>query len=311
MPTITLAPFADLKSKDQASAAALKPGAWVVNGERELEETTELRGWDYGTPLVLSREIVIDCDALQECCGLGHGAALCVTALWGSGGAYDAWEVAAGTRLTVTPGESRLIQLTFRVPSDHLAGVLKVATRVVLESHGRNPRGGAATELGNVLWEDASSLRLEGTAARVSVTTEDFRERFGEREAAAAWTVSFAPDWLHTHPSVGLQVVFNKLSETVIAAIRDQRPGPREKTIRSAVAFDVGRQMLARALADEEGFDDHSQFEKDTSGSAVQARLRTLFPGMSVSKVRAMYREEADRFERLLQSHHKLFAKSA
>jgi hypothetical protein len=309
MASLVLSPFPDLMS-ESTTGSAVSASDWIINGEKSLDEVTELSGWDYGTPLTLRRDFTLDCASVLDACGLGKGAVVCVATIWGTGGAFEAWEPGSGTRIELNPGESRTFELTLSVPSPALAGVLKVTTHIVLESAGANPKPEAARILGSVLWEQRARLELEGTASRLSVTVADFRERYGDGEGDAVWTIQTSPDWLSCHPSVGLQIVFNKLNQKVVDSIRQHRPGPKEKAIRSTIAFDVGRLILLRALADVDGFDDHAQFEEGTTGASIKARLKSLFPGLSIGQIRTLQQDEADRFERLLQAHHQLFAGS-
>ena len=299
-------PFPDLNEEDISVRQAISAEPWSVEsqiGNIAIREQAVLPGWDYGVLLSFKREMILDSNAIMTACGLGERTVVLLSALWGSGGDYEIRERSAGARIELIPDQNPQVQLAFTVPGHSLAGRLNLATYLVLEKSGNDPCPGAASTTGSILWNDEATLELEGSGNRVSIVIEDFKDRYGEYELNASWTIGYSSDWLSMQQSAGLQIAFNSRHERVLAAVRRQHPGTEDKLIRSSIRMDIGRQVLIRALSDEIGFKDDIGFEPGTVGASLKILIGVVFKHMTIDQIRDLQHGESDRFERLLQAY--------
>jgi hypothetical protein len=196
--------------------------------------------------------------------------------------------------------EPSVIDVSFVVPGGRLASELVLTTALVLESRGGKAGPTSASAPGSRLWSDEVTVALEGTGPRLPVVLVDLDP------PGSAWSLQAAAEWLYSHPSAALHVLVNRKREDICRALLSRPPDDKDRLVRSALKFDVGRQMIERAL-DDEDFDDDASFGPQSCGEALRQRLRIIFAGLSIEEVRAFRTTERERYERQLQASHHLF----
>jgi hypothetical protein len=100
----------------------------------------------------------------------------------------------------------------------------------------------------------------------------------------------------------------NRRNEAVRAAIESNRPDRAEQAIVATIYADVARQLVRFALSSEEfvdrvtGAGGQCPFEKETTGYALWALLKQLFPEYSVEALQGQLTSTPEHFDTLLQA---------
>jgi len=295
MPSLLLPPFPVVTSSEDAESS-VQASAWEVNG-RELAGDT-LGGWDYSVDLQLRRTMNLSLAEIREQTGIGSSSSLRVVALWSTGAGYEVRECGFSGEVSLQDGPRRL-EIEVTVPGTELASALVLNTLVVLERRAGRAAPGSARDPGDILWRDDYAVTIEGEGPRMPVLVVDIDPD------DAAWAVRTRADWLDSHPSVGVHVLINKKREDIVKAVHSNPPSEKERMVRSAMLFDVGRQLVERAL-DDEGFDDDAVYAPNTCGLAMSGRVRSTF-GRDISEVRLMRNSEPEEYNAALQAGLRLF----
>jgi hypothetical protein len=298
MASLTLPPFHVLSDVGETHEPGVVASEWEING-RSLEDAT-LPGWDYGVDILARRRVRIATATIREQTRLGAGTVLRIVATWSTGAGFECREVGFASEVILDNSDVS-VEIEFPIPGASLAVAVVLSTQLVLAR--RSPRcgAGAAIQPGSLLWQDDSAVTIEGTGPRVPVLVVDLDPK------ETAWSVSTTHDWLNAHPSVGVLVNVNRERDDIVRALLSEPPGDRDVAIRSALFFDVGRQLVERALSDEDFVDD-AGYAPQTCGLALTNRIRALFAGRSLEQVRALRLDDPEEFNRLLQAGHNLFA---
>ena len=296
MPSLVLAPFL-VTNRVTDDAVTAEP--WLINGEAPADDV--LKGWDYGTDIQAHRDLEIRGDLFLVQTGLGSGSVIRIVALWSTGTGYEHGESGFTRALKIDDSAAPVrVEVDFPLVGSNLAGALSIVTLVVLEKRAGKCRDGAAWQAGSILWRDEYTLALEGIGPRMPILMVDLEP------ADTAWAVRTREDWLHSHPSIGVQVLVNRKRADIVRALLATPPGDKDRLVRSALRFDVGRQLIERALSDDQ-LDNDSVFAPQTCGAAIVQRLRAIFPQRSVEEVRAFQETEPEQFNAEVQASHRLF----
>jgi hypothetical protein len=297
MPSVTLSPFRVLDDAEEQTGVVC--GDWELNGRSG--DTGVLSGWDYSIDIVARREVRLTCEVVRGATGLAPNSIVRVSVLWSTGAGFESRECGFYREIRLDQEDGRL-DVEVRIPGASLAGAVVLTTVVSLVRRGAKSRHGAAGEAGSILWQDEHAVSVEGIGPRMPVAILDLEPE------GAAWTVRTTDDWLTAHPSVGVHVLLNRRRHDVVKAFRANPPGESDTLIRSALFFDVGRQLIERALEDEE-FDEDAPFPPQTCGRAIRSRIRTVFQ-RTIEEVRTLKAMEPEEFNAVLQSGHSLFKTS-
>lgn len=174
--------------------AVIELGAWKTADGTPISEH-DGDSWSPGTGLRLQRAIDLGDDQLgvRQRLGVAAGGTVGVAARWTCRETFMAGVHTTGP-LPVPLVESTVLELD--VPAE-IAGSLEVETCVVVTWSGDRPTG--AIPDGALIWSDGWSIGrnertvlLEGSEARIPVSTVSFAERFG-RPSRAIWAVDLDP----------------------------------------------------------------------------------------------------------------------
>src|SRR5882724_5940545 len=297
MPSVTVCPFPDLQSVALEHPAVIASD-WELNGEER--PGAMLKGWDYGTDVTASRRIKLDVPAARIASGLSANSTLRVAVLWSTGAGFEARELGFSSRVQLSGDDPRVVEVSLVIPGERLASAFALTTEIVLEARGTRSGQSSAIEIGSRLWSDDVTIALEGSGPRLPVVLVELDP------PDSAWSLRSTAEWLYSHPSAAIHVLVNRRREDICRALLSRPPDEKDRLVRSALKFDIGRQMIERAL-DDQDFDDDAAFGPQTSGEAIRQRLRIVFPGLSIEEVRAFRSTERERYERQLQASHQLF----
>ena len=290
-------------------------GQWASAEGDLYQDRAAVEGWDYSTPLELTRTVHFSGERLRAACGLGNGAEVSISAEW-------EWK-APGTLAylrgvsgeifheTLEEGQERRVTVKLVIPGDKAGATLLLTTRVSLHKAGATPGPVAASLPGSSLWSDEVRIVLEGEAARMPVALVDFEKLSGAGlHQSANWRVDIQGDALELPVSQGIHVLLNSTRDEVKRALVG-KPEPGDQfgeAVRSTLKFDVGRQLIEFALRDDDFVQRNGQgYDEGTLGWAAAANLRLLFRGEGVSQVRDMAESNPGHFQAAIQSWFELF----
>jgi hypothetical protein len=279
---------------DERISAAL----WLrVRGDREGALPEYLADWDAATDLHLGARLTIDLDAARADAALPGDAPLSVFAGWRS----RATTLRGGTLGTATTDSGvQQLQADVVVPGAEVAGRLDLTIALVLASD-LDPLPFRAHRFGARLWEAERTLDLEGTSARFPIEVVNFSEVPG-KNPRAGWYLDWDPGDLSMPLLGGVRLLVNQARPRIVSAISTGSADLEAGTIRDAIILDAARSLVAGAMANAE-FADDSLFESETVGEAIYRLVRSVFPGRSISNVKAAYGRRPADLDHALQAY--------
>jgi len=281
------------------AAHALKASPWEIGdaeGTRPLPLL--LPDWDPQADLALHRQVTVDHRQALADCRLPIGTPLALVVDWHSSAAHFAGS--AFHRLVVEQTE---LAVRIQLSGTDLGGTLVLKTRLVLADD--VPRVDEAERFtpchaGEILCEDISEVRLEGSATRFPISVIDF-PLYGFDEDAQ-WAVGIPED-----PAVpvagGVRLYLNKAdAELVTAATKASAPTPLQRRLLDAMYDDIARQLVEASLRP--SWRDAVIDAADEPGSLAESLVvlvSNLFRGESLEAVAARRDAEPSVFSAALQ----------
>jgi hypothetical protein len=105
-----------------------------------------------------------------------------------------------------------------------------------------------------------------------------------------------------------VRLFINSAHPAVVGAVQAADPTPDQAAIRSAIYFDVGRQLVRGALENDEFIEASDTFPEGSTGRAVARLVRRVFPGEKPRALRNLMRSRREYFDSSLQASFRLFA---
>jgi hypothetical protein len=280
---------------------AIGDGPWVDADGQTLGD--RLEHWDPFTEVDLFRSLELDLDTIRAGCRLNVDAAFALSTSWHSNrtrlsGAGPTVELGLLQGLVRAP-------LTLRIPGAAAGGRVALRTCLVLRDPGSGALIISPRREGAILWQDSTSIALEGGAARFPVTPIDFTEsdRLPDR---ALWRLEWDPDALDAPVLGDLRLLVNSGNEVLRDALRSGSADGRSAVIRSFVMFDVARTLVQGALGNERFVEDPESFEEGSVGRMLFELLGLCWPSVPVKTLSSRGRTDAPRLEAELQAHFEL-----
>ena len=277
--------------------------SWEVRAGGKPVSGPSAKGWDYATLIDVGFRCVVDLPALLDSVSLGslgRGSVLHLLLKWhstntGLRGAGEPQKVEEG------PAEAQL-----QLDGNSLGGVLFLEAAIILfsASGGHGPL--APTRPGSILWSESRRLDLEGEGTRFPVQLVSF-EKAGLRGPNAVWCLRWDSTDYEQAAGACLRIMLNRDHPKAEAAARE--PDDRENAgTMQVLRWDIARQMITAALDDVAGFET-LDWPEGSLGAALAARIRTVFPSLSLAECRALRRTGPEDFETSLQTTMGLFSK--
>lgn len=276
----------------------VRAGPWTTPvGDAEVDVTTSPPPWEPGTPIVLHSELVVDPEHVREACGLAPTDELVALARW-SCAATDARGVSERVLLR-EPGAAALALV---IDPDLALGRVTLSRAVLLGSSAPPRARTAAHREGSYLWRESPSevttVEIGPPRHRITAEVVDFRD-LPHLDPAAAWAVDLALDDLDAPAEGTLRVLLNARHRAVAAMLGDT--DEQSSSLRSVLRWDVGRELVRRALADD-GLVDGADHAAGSLGEALQELLRATVPDLGAGELRAMRDERPAALDALLQA---------
>ena len=264
----------------------------------------ELPHWDYNVNLRLVRSLTVLESDIRADCRLTAKDPIAVAVVWRSNG-----NNVRGCSCVIpleNSAEPREVTLNVEIPGQMLASTVQISTQILLSGEGRSRDALAARFPGTVLWDDTSSVLLEGTASRFPMEVVDFNE-VNWAPYGAAWYLSWNSDDLHLPLLRNVRLFINASHPAVLAAVQSTESDFGNALIRSAIYCDVARQLVRGALSNEEFVATPELFSEGSTGKAVARLLMGFFPGDRPTALRNTMMSRPEYFDGLLQGTFRLF----
>jgi hypothetical protein len=123
----------------------------------------------------------------------------------------------------------------------------------------------------------------------------------------AGWYLSWSKDELHVPFLRNVRLYLNSSHAMVIGSVQSANPTAEQKVIRSAIYYDVGRQLVRGALENEDFVLHPEEFAEGSTGHALVRLIRTFFGSETPRALRSTMRDRPEYFDSLLQGSLKLF----
>ena len=242
----------------------------------------------------------LDLDTIRAGCRLSVDAAFALIASWHSN----------RTRLSGTgaPVELGLLQgvvrapLTLRIPGAAAGGRVALRTLLVLRDPGSGPVTISPRREGAILWQDSTSVALEGGAARFPVTPINFFES-DRLPDHALWKLEWDPEALDAPVLADLRLLINSGNETLRDALRTGSADGRSSVVRSFVMFDVARTLVQGALGSDRFVEEPESFDEGSIGRMLFELLGLCWPGVPVKTLSSRGQTDPARLDAELQAH--------
>jgi hypothetical protein len=260
--------------------------------------------WDYNLDLRLSRALLVDLPGIREDCGLSADDAVSVAVVWRSTGTMVR---GCSTIHHLSPGSTtaELVELEAVVPGSQIGGTVVVGTQIVL----RGPRPNAplltAAQAGSILWQDTSSVDVEGSSSRFPVEVVDFASGlFGPEDAA--WYLSWPFDDLYQSFLGRVRLYVNSRHEAAAKAATRSSSAPETDAVLSMIYYDVGRALIRGVLENDEFVSNPDGYPEASIGWTVAGLLRAVLPHDAPAGLQSTMRERPSEFDSVLQAGFRL-----
>lgn len=250
----------------------------MVHTDGEIPLPDKLEDWDYNLDLNLRQVVQVDLDAIRTQCRLPQEAPLDLCVVWRSSGS-GLFGRATSVRLDRS-GEHALDAV---IAGSAAGGIVDVDTVVVLaRAHdGGDPL--APHRAGSVLWQQRSTVQLQGNASQFPISVVDFSRT--SLPDNAGWHLEINGS-LDSAAMGSLLLLINEQHKPVAEAFGNAgKPRPADRLVLSAVYADVARAMIEHALAVDD-FDDETEYEQETLGTMLRDIFRKIFGETTVKDVR-------------------------
>jgi len=264
----------------------------------------ELPHWDYNVDLRLIRSLTVLEEDVRADCRLTPRDLVSVAVVWRAGGS-----IVRGCSSLIPLGNSRELReitLNAEIAGHLLASSVQISTQILLTEEGQSRDPLAPRYPGSILWEDTTTVLLEGSGSRFPMEVVDFN---GVNWApyGAAWYLTWRPDNLHLPFLRNVRLFINASNPAVLAAVRSTEPNREHALIRSAIYCDVARQLLRGALSNEDFVENPDSFLEGSTGLAVLRLVKGFFPGERPAGLRNTMLSRPEHFDGQLQGTFRLF----
>lgn len=256
---------------------------------------TEIQNWQYSTDLLVERIVSVDLGRTREHVGLGRRDGLRCVITWN---ATSTGLQGASPPRQLRDGSNHVEVL---VPGAAVGGTLKLRTVVTADLDPTENRERLAPHRpGSVLWSDDWQVDLEGDASRFPTEVLGFRAT-GIASESVAWLLQVDTADLDAPALSSVRLILNS-DHPVYARLTAEPDGVEAVLTRQYLAYDVARQLVVAALAQEDLKD--TEYERGSVGAVLRARLSDYFgeEGRRVEPLRQRWRSAPSEVDADLQS---------
>ncbi len=189
--------------------------------------------------------------------------------------------------------EALAVELSVDLRGWELGGTLSLHSVLAVARDGIPTTGPVAWRLGSILWDDDKRTKLQGDVPRFPVAVVDIGAQ--GYPAGSPWILDVNAD-LH-EPTLGaLHLLVNEDDAMAVRAVTAAGSDDEvAQLLLSSIHYDVGRTLVDLAVGHDE-LDEDREFPQESLGRTLQALLRRVFPGASISAVRDMRTTDPSRY---------------
>ena len=292
----------------RAGDECFESSGWLDDQGRDPFPEGMLRTWDPNKDLCLTRIVRADTRRILANCRLGKHARLRIGCSWESAGTSvrDGGSGPASVALSLQDAATQK-KLEMKIPGGLLRGSVHLhASCVVVEPDSNDPL--APRQKGSLIWRTSQEVFLEGSGARFPIELQ----RFPENEKFAGWSLSITDD-LEWPFLGGVQLLVNDLNGAIHRAVGASEPSDVDQLIRSTIYYDIGRQLVAKAVASGEFVEKFDlnrnvpNYPENSVGRALWALVTTFFPDKSAAELNRLRVADPPKFEALMQHRFRIF----
>ncbi len=267
-----------------APPESISASEWLIGpvGHELMANPPNMPGWQYSTDLVVERTLTVDLEQLRQGTALAEADHIqCVITWMSSATGLQG----CSKRYQIEGGENHL---SVTVPGTETGGSLRLRTVVTaaLAPHSdRHPL--AAHRPGSILWSDEFTTDLEGDASRFPTEALSFSAT-GLGGPEVAWRLKVDTSDLDASALSCVRIILNTDNE-VYGRLAADPDSPGSQLTQRFLAYDVARQLVVAALAQEELA--MVDYERASLGNVLRARLRDYFgdEGDAIEPLRARW----------------------
>jgi hypothetical protein len=294
----------------RADKRAFSMQDWRLVGGRALQDEALIPEWDQSLTLVMTRILEVDMRFLAGSGTLMPGAQLALIPSW--------WSEGTGLRgrgeshvVTIGTHGSRLhrFELNLSIPGRELSGRLQMRSSLVLmEPTSEMMKSRIAPHRpGSILWDDSTTIILQGQAARFPISIVDFAgSALGPENAC--WCFDWSPADVMLPAMATMRLYLNSRHPFFHSAAVTQEPSPAQIAARSTLKYCVAEEMIRLALDHAEELEGCAEdFSPASSGRVLTDLLHRVFPGASPIACRERRTKEPGMFQADIQARMALF----
>lgn len=299
---VTSPPFTLARHGIQASAWV--SGDQLAPGEPLRERLVD---WDPSIDLSMHIQIFIEPDILALETGLAPKSLLRIAVGWycestrtrdrGSAHTFELPHAGSAERLTAT--------LSLHISGTSLAQAILLESRLLLVAAAARSSPTAAREPGSVLWYQTQRCDLEDSRSRFPMEWADFRTSIHPEEAA--WALDWDPHDLDASTLGAVRLLLNQRQHKTASLLRTDPPTEASQILWETIRFDVARQLIEGALANEDFVRDAERYEHGTIGATLRRMFVVHFPHHDIATLAALANRSRVQFESLLQAQLRLY----
>lgn len=273
-------------------SVSVTPWSVLLNDSEVIEDVTEVRDWDYGSRLRLTRTLHADPERIREQAGLSPGERLAATVAWQS-----TWTKLRGA-LHPIELEHGQTDLEVELDSSLLGRDLLLDTRVIAYPDARPRTGIVAHRPGSLLWSRSDRLALEGRGARFPLLPTEFSKSYLAGGRSGLWDLSVESDDLSASALGVMRLYINVEHERARSLLAPELTADA-RALQAFLRYDVARQLLALALRHDDLMLDDS-YPEGSIGAVLVQLVRLL--DRPLSELRVLYRDAPGDVEAEFQS---------
>lgn len=269
-----------------ADKSAIKPEQWFTfsrdRTDRSLLDRTQgIKGWSYDMPLYVGREISIDPMAVRKTIALGDTHApfeLLVT--------LDTSVI--GNRrilkkIQIQGDDVHTTEIELKLESRALCQHISLVTSLVLAKDVENAPAWAPDRKGSRLWEDETTVSIEGDNSRFPMRDIDFSEHH-QLPPDADWHLDWQPTLTHYSFNSAVTLLLNSAKPDFLERLQEQ-----DEILTRTLMGDIVCEITTYLLQQEHFIDPDESFPKGSLGQVVKSWLEHAFPGDSCTEIRERY----------------------
>lgn len=285
---------------------AVSASAWSVAAADGMDTplTAQLEHWDPALRVRVHNEVRVDREQLRAETGLCRTARVRLCAGWYCHGTRTR-ELVFRHEFDLSSGSEVKLAPAIVLPGSSLARRVTLENYLVVVAAGIDGVLTAARLPGSVIWAFNQDLVLESQHSRFPVEWADFETSvYGN---SAAWALAWDPQDLDCSTLGGVTLLLNQAHPVTAPLLREEPPSETSRILWETIHFDVARQLIEGALANDEFVEHAEAYDDGTLGATIRRMISVHLPHYEIGNLRALRSSSPTQFQTLLQTSLRIF----